>query len=207
VNTPRLVPLSLKHRTAASRLRTHPHEREGLKRTTLNGTTSGCPPPSPHHNYRRFLHTQQRNHSETPRKARFWPGVAQITRKRDQAFSVSNCSATVFSISPFDAQVAGWAALRAGFRAGFPLPRLDWRESGHRKDVCVATIISEMSGKQVAPAKPRCSPIGTRWQFSGLARIIRQTSRPGLDQIQSCRSRFNSGRVAVGDLALIIVGR
>src|ERR1700712_515390 len=44
-----------------------------------NGTTSGCPPPSQHHNYRRLLHTQQRNRLERPDTAPFPDGVAQIT--------------------------------------------------------------------------------------------------------------------------------
>src|SRR5882757_7451946 len=34
-----------KNRSVVSRLRTHPHEREGLKRTTCNGTIQGPPPP------------------------------------------------------------------------------------------------------------------------------------------------------------------
>src|ERR1700704_2929505 len=59
-NTLRLVPLSLKTRLVASRLRTHPLNARDLSEP-LNGTTSGCPPPSQHHNYRRSLHTQQRN--------------------------------------------------------------------------------------------------------------------------------------------------
>src|SRR6476660_4485273 len=36
-----------------------------------NGTTSGCPPPSQHHNYRGLLHKQQRNRVERPRSAPF----------------------------------------------------------------------------------------------------------------------------------------
>lgn len=68
----------------------------GLKRTTYNGTTSGCPPPSQHHNYRRALHTQQRNHSERCNSGRFWKGVAQITRNRERAFTANLCSATLF---------------------------------------------------------------------------------------------------------------
>jgi hypothetical protein len=68
----------------------------GLKRTTYNGTTSGCPPPSQHHNYRRALHTQQRNHSERCNSGRFWKGVAQITRNRERAFTANLCSTTLF---------------------------------------------------------------------------------------------------------------
>ena len=68
----------------------------GLKRTTYNGTTSGCPPPSQHHNYRRALHTQQRNHSERCNPGRFWKGVAQITRDRERAFPANLCSTTLF---------------------------------------------------------------------------------------------------------------
>ena len=61
-----------------------------------NGTTSGCPPPSQHHNYRRALHTQQRNHSERCNSGRFWKGVAQITRNRERAFTANLCSTTLF---------------------------------------------------------------------------------------------------------------
>src|SRR5258708_15491305 len=64
-----------------------------------NGTTSGCPPPSQHHNYRRLLHTQQRNRSERGESGRFWKGVAQITRSRDRTFIASLCSPMMFSIS------------------------------------------------------------------------------------------------------------
>ena len=62
------------------------------------GTTSGCPPPSQHHNYRRSLHTQQRNRFERRKSERFWKGVAQITRNRDRPFITSLCSITLFSI-------------------------------------------------------------------------------------------------------------
>jgi hypothetical protein len=71
----------------------------GLKRTTYNGTTSGCPPPSQRHNYRRALHTQQRNRSERCNSGRFWKGVAQITRNRERAFTASLCSITLFQNS------------------------------------------------------------------------------------------------------------
>src|ERR1700730_12170870 len=70
-----------------------------LSEPTKNGTTSGCPPPSQHHNYRRLLHTQQRNRSEPYPPSRFWKGVAQITRSDDRTFIVSLCLITVFSIS------------------------------------------------------------------------------------------------------------
>src|ERR1700686_2413411 len=97
-NTLRLVPLSLKTRLAASRLRTLPLNARDLSEPP-NGTTSGCPPPSQHHNYRRLLHTQQRNRSERGESGRFWKGVAQITRSRDRAFIASLCSLMLFSIS------------------------------------------------------------------------------------------------------------
>ena len=64
-----------------------------------NGTTSGCPPPSQHHNYRTLLHTQQRNRFEPCKSARFWMGVAQITRSRERNFIASLCSVVLFSIS------------------------------------------------------------------------------------------------------------
>ena len=67
----------------------------------LNGTTSGCPPPSQHHNYRRYLHTQQRNCSERCESGRFWKGVAQITRIRDRTFIASLCSIKPFRLRPF----------------------------------------------------------------------------------------------------------
>src|SRR6202008_2832805 len=52
-----------------------------------------------HHNYRRLLHTQQRNRSERYPTGRFWKGVAQITRNRDWTFIASHCSKRLFSIS------------------------------------------------------------------------------------------------------------
>jgi hypothetical protein len=61
-----------------------------------NGTTSGCPPPSQHHNYRRTLHTQQRNRFKRGKSARFWMGVAQITRNRDRNLIASICFIKVF---------------------------------------------------------------------------------------------------------------
>ena len=64
-----------------------------------NGTTSGCPPPSHRHNYRTILHTQQRNRFEPCESARFWMGVAQITRSRERNFIASLCSVVLFSIS------------------------------------------------------------------------------------------------------------
>ncbi|SHM58687.1 hypothetical protein SAMN05444321_6847 [Bradyrhizobium lablabi] len=63
-----------------------------------NGTTSGCPPPSPDHNYRGLLHTQQRNRSEQPDSAPFPNGVAQITRIRDRGFHANYCLCSVFYI-------------------------------------------------------------------------------------------------------------
>src|SRR6267154_113339 len=98
-NTLRLVPLSLKTRSVASRLRTHPLNARDLSEPP-NGTTSGCPPPSQHHNYRRYLHTQQRNCSERCESGRFWKGVAQITRIRDRTFIASLCSIKRFLLGP-----------------------------------------------------------------------------------------------------------
>jgi hypothetical protein len=92
--------LSLKTRLVASRLRTHPLNARDLSEPT-NGTTSGCPPPSQHHNYRRYLHTQQRNRSERCEPGRFWKAVAQITRIRDRTFIASLCSLTLFPLGPF----------------------------------------------------------------------------------------------------------
>ena len=56
-----------------------------------NGTTSGCPPPSQHHNYRGLLHTQQRNHFGGLPTDCFRAGVAQITRRCDCTFLASLC--------------------------------------------------------------------------------------------------------------------
>jgi hypothetical protein len=70
-----------------------------LSEPPKNGTTSGCPPPSQHHNYRRPLHTQQRNRLERYQTDRFWTGVAQITRSRDRIFIASLCSIKLFSVS------------------------------------------------------------------------------------------------------------
>src|SRR3981081_4848112 len=112
-NTLRLVPLSLKTRSVASRLRTHPLNARDLSEPP-NGTTSGCPPPSQHHNYRRYLHTQQRNCSERCESGRFWKGVAQITRIRDRTFIASPCSIKTFRFRPFCVRARG--ALHAGAR-------------------------------------------------------------------------------------------
>ena len=92
--------MSLKTRSVASRLRTHPLNARDLSEPP-NGTTSGCPPPSQHHNYRRYLHTQQRNCSERCESGRFWKGVAQITRIRDRTFIASLCSIKPFRLRPF----------------------------------------------------------------------------------------------------------
>ncbi len=51
----------------------------------------GCPPPSPDHNYRTSLHTQQKNAPKRAYEARFPIGVAQITRRCDRNAAVSYC--------------------------------------------------------------------------------------------------------------------
>ena len=86
-----------------------------------NGTTSGCPPPSQHHNYRRYLHTQQRNRSERCESGRFWKGVAQITRIRDRTFIASLCSITLFRLVPFCVRDRCSGSRCAGFSPLAPL--------------------------------------------------------------------------------------
>jgi hypothetical protein len=75
---------------------TRPRSVGGLKRTTYNGATSGCPPPSRVHNYRCTLHTQQRNRLKQLASARFWTGVAQIARSRLENFVVKYYELTAF---------------------------------------------------------------------------------------------------------------
>ncbi len=48
----------------------------------LNGTTSGCPPPSWRQNYRTTVHTQQTNHHCGRQRAAFWIRVAEMARNR-----------------------------------------------------------------------------------------------------------------------------
>jgi len=81
-----------------------------------NGTTSGCPPPSQHHNYRGLLHTQQRNRFGRVPAVCFWVGVAQITRRCDRAFSASHCFISVF----FNSLICPEIVARAGLVPAFP---------------------------------------------------------------------------------------
>ena len=90
-----LVPST--RRKAASRFRHTRENARDLSERPIDGTTSGCPPPSRHQNYRRALHKQQRNRWERPGSARFWRGVAQMARRRDSAHIVSHCFLTRFS--------------------------------------------------------------------------------------------------------------
>jgi len=51
------------------------------------------------------MHTQQRNSFERVESARFWKGVAQITRNRRENFYVTNCDIKYFSKSPICSRV------------------------------------------------------------------------------------------------------
>ena len=102
----------------------------------LNGTTSGCPPPSQHHNYRRYLHTQQRNCSERCESGRFWKGVAQITRIRDRTFIASLCSIKPFRLRPFCVRdrCAGQSVRRISPLAPLSAPNQATEATPHRKN-------------------------------------------------------------------------
>jgi hypothetical protein len=127
------------------------------------GTTSGCPPPSQHHNYRRLLHTQQRNRPGRCPNSRFWKGVAQITRSRDRIFFASLCSLTLFSIN----------SIRRADRCVSTPPR--WfctalasrdTESSHRSDGFVLETIGEADSQRRGGAAPMTSPRRDRVQTS-----------------------------------------
>src|ERR1700704_1386144 len=100
-----------------------------------NGTTSGCPPPSQHHNYRRYLHTQQRNCSERCESGRFWKGVAQITRIRDRTFIASPCSIKTFRLGAFCVRdrCAGQAVRRFSLSRLYPHRIKRPKRPPHRK--------------------------------------------------------------------------
>jgi hypothetical protein len=119
-----------------------------------NGTTSGCPPPSQHHNYRRALHTQQRNRSERWVSGRFWKGVAQITRNRDWTFIASLWFISLFqnsSICHAD-RCAGSGCAESPLLA----PRAS-TESSDEAAVPAAKMAPEYGRRTALPLRSRCS--------------------------------------------------
>ena len=93
-----------------------------------NGTTSGCPSVAPITITEDFCTRNKGTALETLTSARFWNCVAQITRRRDRAFSVS----TLFCIKDFRlGSICRCKSTRAatGTRAFHSHERLDRVES------------------------------------------------------------------------------
>src|SRR6201996_5464409 len=112
-----------------------------------NGTTSGCPPPSQHHNYRGLLHTQQRNSFSGLSTVRFWVGVAQITRGCDRAFSARH-----YFISPFlDSSVCPPNCYPSGCNIGSSLPERRFAPNRAAKTGLATPIIGRENG-QLSPS-------------------------------------------------------
>jgi len=168
-----------------------------------NGTTSGCPPPSQHHNYRRLLHTQQRNRWERCESGRFWKGVAQITRSRDRTFITSLCSQRWFSISSI------WRADRcaSGRSAGLSPPRISIRtESTDRSEHPTAKMM------RAAIPNVGCriiviSPPATSLSRSSVERSVRIRPAQVVPAAKTaggrdCRSPYFSRSNAISDLDL-----
>ena len=153
-----------------SRLRTHPHDARDLSEP-LNGTTSGCPPPSLHHNYRRTLHTQQRNRFGGCSTIRFWEGVAQITRRRDRTFFVSLCYITNFYISSIcnEDRCAGngWT--------GFHPPHVESERIEPSKRPFCPRDLAEIGERSHNPRREYRSP-WRRWYNSIIARSSAPTA-------------------------------
>jgi hypothetical protein len=84
----------------AQATRARPREREQPARTSQNEATLGCPPPSPGHNYRTTLHTQQWNRLRTLSCLGFQTGVAQMARRCLFATAATNCFYRTFCGRP-----------------------------------------------------------------------------------------------------------
>jgi hypothetical protein len=162
-----------------------------------NGTTSGCPPPSQHHNYRRTLHTQQRNRFERGKSARFWMGVAQIARSRDRNLIASICFITVF----LDSSI--WRAnccCRAHYR-WFPLGALQCtpnRTSGATNSPRDSTG-EPMQAEDDLAVEPRsniethCSAAIMEKDFAARVTVLRETQSGSDYPRRNRRSPYFSG--------------